>query len=467
MEFIDRQRELAFLNDAGKNKESQLVVIYGKRRVGKTELVKQFFKSIPHIYFLADKTSEKDQLRALSEKVALQFGDDFLLSRGFGNWYEFFRYLKGKDRVVVAIDEFPFLIESNQAIPSIFQKGWDEDLRDSGTFLILLGSSIGMMETEVLGYKSPLFGRRTGQLLVEPLNFLDAKRFSPHWSNEDFMYAYATLGGTPAYLLQFDYTQDYWTNVRRAILTREAYLSVEPEFILRQELREPRNYFAILRALSMGKTRPGEIINETGFDKNIIGKYLSVLSDLRIITREVPFTEKSPEKSKKGIYTIDDNFFRFWFNFVFPNRSFIEEDELDYVLEKKIKPTIDIFTSRTFEEVCRSFVKRGMVKGLRFNKVGRWWSRDGEIDIVAANDDDNAILFGEVKWSNKRVGVDLLADLKRKAALVGWGIGDRKERKEYYALFSRKGFTPDMERVAKKEGVYLVAVNDMDIPETN
>jgi AAA+ ATPase superfamily predicted ATPase len=467
MEFIDRQRELAFLNDAGKNKESQLVVIYGKRRVGKTELVKQFFKGIPHIYFLADKTSEKDQLRALSEKVALQFGDDFLLSRGFGNWYEFFRYLKGKDRVVVAIDEFPFLIESNPAIPSIFQKGWDEDIRDSGAFLILLGSSIGMMETEVLGYKSPLFGRRTGQLLVEPLNFLDAKRFSPHWSNEDFMYAYATLGGTPAYLLQFDYTQDYWTNVRRAILTREAYLSVEPEFILRQELREPRNYFAILRALSMGKTRPGEIINETGFDKNIIGKYLSVLSDLRIIIRDVPLTEKSPEKSKKGIYTIDDNFFRFWFNFVFPNRSFMEEDELDYVLEKKIKPTIDIFISRTFEEVCSSFVKRGLAKGLRFNKVGRWWSKDAEIDIVAANDDDNAILFGEVKWSNKRVGVDILADLKRKAALVDWGTGDRNKRKEYYALFSRKGFTPEMERVAKKEAVYLVTVNDMDLPETH
>jgi hypothetical protein len=164
---------------------------------------------------------------------------------------------------------------------------------------------------------------------------------------------------------------------------------------------------------------------------------------------------------------IDDNFFRFWFNFVFPNRSFIEEDELDYVLEKKIKPTIDIFTSRVFEEVCRSFVKRSLLKGLQFNKVGRWWSKDAEIDIVAVNEDDNVILFGEVKWSNKRVGIDILADLKRKAALVDRGTDERKERKEYYVLFSRKGFTPDLERVAEKEGVYLMAANDIDMPETS
>jgi AAA+ ATPase superfamily predicted ATPase len=458
MEFIDRQRELAFLSNAGKRRESQLAVIYGKRRVGKTELVKQFFKTIPHIYFLADKTSEREQLRALSEKVGLHFRDSFLLSRGFGNWNEFFTYLKGKERVVIAIDEFPFLIEANPAIPSLFQKEWDEGLKDSGAFLILLGSSIGMMETEVLGYKSPLFGRRTGQLLVEPLNFWDAGRFSGGWSNEDFVNVYATLGGTPAYLLQFDYNQDYWTNVRRAILISEAYLSVEPEFILRQELREPRNYFAILRALSMGKTRPGEIINETGFDKSMIGKYLSVLGDLRIIRREVPVTERIPEKSKKGIYTIDDNFFRFWFNFIFPNRSFIEEEELDYVLEKKIKPAMDMFTSRAYEEICRAFVKRGFLEGLRFDKVGRWWSREAEIDIVATNDDDDAILFGEVKWSSRKVGTDILEELKKKATLVDWGTGRRKEQ---YVLFSRKGFTQDMIKTGKKEGVYLVAVNDM------
>jgi AAA+ ATPase superfamily predicted ATPase len=459
--FIDRERELGFLGESYKDKKSQLIVIYGKRRVGKTELVKQFFKGIPHIYFLADKAPEKDQLHFISEKVGLLFEDEFLLSRGFGSWHEFFIYIKNKGKFVVVIDEFPFLIEANKAVPSIFQKGWDEDLKDSGIFLILLGSSIGMMETEVLGYKSPLFGRRTGQLLIEPLNFWDAKKFFPRRSNEEFMYIYSVLGGTPAYLLQFEQSIDLLKNIRKKILIPESYLFSEPEFILREELREPRNYFSILRAISMGKTRASEIINETGFQKNVVGKYLSVLTDLRIIKRDVPATEKSYEKSKKGIYTIDDSFFRFWFNFVFPNKSFIQEGEIGYVIENKIRPRLDIFTSLTFEEVCRSYVRKGGAKGLKFNIVGRWWSKDAEIDVVAINEDENSILFGEAKWSTKKIGTDVLADLKKKALSVEWGKKNR--RREYYVLFSRKGFTEEMKRVAEKEGIILRGMEEMNI----
>lgn len=452
MAFINRERELEFLHESYRGNISRFLVIYGKRRVGKTELVKQFFRNIPHIYFLADKAPEKEQLRLLSEKVGLLYQDDFLLSRGFGNWYEFFKYIKDKGRIVIAIDEFPFLIEANKAVPSIFQKGWDENLKDSEIYLILLGSSIGMMETDVLGYKSPLFGRRTGQILIEPLSFHDSKKFFPGKSDEEFIYIYSILGGTPAYLLQFDPPANLWTNIRKNILMPEAYLFSEPEFILKEELREPRNYFSILRAISMGKTRVSEIINETGFEKNIVGKYLSVLTDLRITKREVPVTEKSFEKSKKGIYMLHDNFFRFWFKFVFPNKSFIEEGEIDYVISKKMKPELDLFTSQIFEEVCRSVIRKGLAYEMKFNKVGRWWSKDAEIDIVGLNDDENSILFGEVKWSTKKLGIDILDDLKRKAQMVKWG---KKNRKEYYALFSRKGFTEDVLKVAKKENIFL------------
>lgn len=457
--FINRGRELEFLNNSFSEKKSHFIVIYGKRRVGKTELVKQFFKNIPHIYFLADKAPEKEQLRLLSEKVGLLFKDEFLLSRGFGNWYEFFKYVKGKGRVVIAIDEFPFLIEANKAIPSIFQKGWDEDLRNSEIFFVLLGSSIGMMETDVLGYKSPLFGRRTGQMLIEPLSFWDSRGFFPEKGQEEFIYLYGILGGTPAYLLQFDRSKDLCTNIREKILSTEAYLFSEPEFILREELREPRNYFSILRAISMGKTRVSEIINETGFEKNVVGKYLSVLTDLRIIKRDVPVTEKVFEKSKKGIYMMDDNFFRFWFNFVFPNKSFIEEGEANYILENKIKPGLDIFTSQIFEEVCRAFVRKGFLKGTKFNKVGRWWSRDAEIDVVATNEDENTILFGEAKWSTKKLGIDVLLDLKKKAARVEWG---KKDRRQFYALFSRKGFVEALKEIGNKEDILLIGIEEMD-----
>lgn len=458
MKFIDRVRELEFLNNAYRENKSHFIVIYGKRRVGKTELVKQFFKDLPHIYFLADKAPEKEQLRMLSEKAGLLLKDEFLISRGFGNWYEFFKYIKGKGRIIVVVDEFPFLIETNKAIPSIFQKGWDEDLRDSEIFLILLGSSIGMMETDVLGYKSPLFGRRTGQVLIEPLGFQDARKFFPDKSNEEFTYIYSILGGTPAYLLQFDPLTDLWTNIKNKILLPEAYLFSEPEFILREELREPRNYFSILRAISMGKTRTSEIINETGFEKNVVGKYLSVLNDLRIIKREVPVTEKSYEKSKKGLYVMNDNFFRFWFNFVFPNKGFMEEGESKYVIENKIKPDLDIFVSQTFEEVCRDYTRKGLLRGLKFNKVGRWWSRDAEIDVVGINEEENVILFGEVKWSTKKVGVDVLDDLKEKAKRVEWGD---KNRREYFVLFNRKGFTENLEELSREEGIMLITTPDL------
>ncbi|MEW6418936.1 MAG: ATP-binding protein [Nitrospirota bacterium] len=451
--FVNRERELKALSTAYKDSEAQFIVVYGKRRVGKTELVKQFFKDIPHIYFLADKSPEKEQLRLLSEKVGLLYKDEFLLSRGFGNWYEFFKYIKDKGRVVLAIDEFPFLIEANKAVPSIFQKGWDEGLKDSGIFLILLGSSIGMMETEVLGYKSPLFGRRTGQLLIEPLNFWDSKEFFSKMSNEEFMYVYSILGGTPAYLLQFSPSLDLWMNIRKKILMPDAYLFNEPEFILKEELREPRNYFSILRAISMGKTRVSEIINETGFEKNVVGKYLSVLTDLKIVKREVPVTEKSYEKSKKGIYMLDDNYFRFWFKFVFPNKSFIEEGEIDYIIKNKIKPELEVFVSQTYEDVCRSCVKKGIYKGMKFNKVGRWWTKDAEIDVIGINEDENAILFAEVKWSEKPVGVNILNELKTKAEKVLWG---NSETSKHFALFSRKGFTNDMLKVAEREGIVLL-----------
>ncbi len=458
MEFIDREQELDVLHRAYREDKAQFYVLYGKRRVGKTTLVREFARDLPHVYFLADKTSEQEQMRSLSEKTGLLFQDEFLLSRGFGRWEEFFRYLKGKGRVVVILDEFPCLIESNRAIPSIFQKGWDEELKDSGVFLVLQGSSIGMMETEVLDYRSPLFGRRTGQMMVAPLDYWHARKFFPGLGPAAAMDFFSLLGGLPAYLKQFDPAAGLWENVRERMLKPEAYLFSEPEFILREELREPRNYFAILRAVAQGKTRPGEIINETGFEKSLVGKYLSVLAELRIVRREVPVTETSYEKSKKGIYVMDDDFFRFWFGFVHPNRSFLEERELDYLVERKMKPRLEGHVSRTFEEVCRSYVKKGFLDGLRYNRVGRWWTKEAEVDVVGLDDDGNAILLGEAKWSVNEVGVDVLDRLQRKAALVQWG---RPGRKETFALFSRSGFTRELADVAARTGVHLRTVDDI------
>ncbi len=455
MRFVDRAEPLAFLNRQFREPRGQFIVIYGKRRVGKTELVKQFFADKPHLYFLADKTSAFDQLKTLSAKIGEHYGDAFVAQRGFGTWEQVFAYLKDKERLIWVIDEFPYLIEADPAIPSLFQKGWDEYLKDSKVFLILMGSSIGMMETEVLGYRSPLYGRRTGQLLLQPLDFVDARQFFPRKSFEEALALYAVGGGIPAYLLEFRPEFDVWMNIRDRVLALESFLYREPEFLLREELREPRNYFAILKALAAGKTKLGEIVNETGFPKSKITKYLSVLTDLNIVQREVPVTEERPEKSKRGIYRIVDYFFRFWFEFVVPYRSELEEGEFDAVL-KKIKPAFPLYLSAVYEDVAREltmdWARRGELP-FRPTRMGRYWDKDVEIDLSGHSKEDNVALFGEVKWTNKAMSIGIYEQLKQKAQQVPW---TGKTRQEFYILFSRRGFSEELKARARTEPLFLV-----------
>ena len=453
MKFVDRNWELEFLEKKYRENKTQLVVIYGKRRVGKTELIKQFSKGKPHIYFLADKTSEHDQLKDLSQKVASFFKDSFLKERGFENWLQVFSYLKEKgDPLIFTVDEFPYLVDANRAISSVFQKGWDEYLKDFNVFLILSGSSVSMMESEVLGYKAPLYGRRTGQILVEPLKFQDIRGFFPHKSLDELVEIYASLGGIPAYLLQFNPEKSLWDNVKSKVLSKGEILYDEPEFILREELREPRNYFSILKAISLGKTKLGEIINETGFEKSMANKYLSVLADLRIIRREVPVTEKNPAKSKKGIYLIEEPFMRFWFAFVLPGKSYIEVGQEQEVL-RRIKRNFSVFVSFAYKRVAKEILEKPPRDfSLRFTKVGRYWDRQEEIDVVAINEEEKEALFAEVRWQKNPMDLSVLRELIRKAEVVEWEKG---QRKEHFALFSRSGFTDKLKREAKKQGVFL------------
>ncbi len=455
MKFINRSEPLAFLNRENAERHAQFIAIYGKRRVGKTELVKQFFADKPHIYFLADKTSAHDQLKTLSTKIGEFYGDAFVAERGFGNWEQVFAFLKNKDQVIWVIDEFPYLVEADSAIPSLFQKGWDEYLRDSQVFLILLGSSIGMMETEVLGYRSPLYGRRTGQLLLHPMDFEDSRQFFPRLNFEEALAFYAVCGGVPAYLLELKPQYDLWTNIRERVLTPESYLYREPEFLLNEELREPRNYFAILKALAAGKTKIGELVNETGFPKSKISKYLSVLTDLKIVEREVPVTEDKPEKSKRGLYRMTDLFFRFWFEFVFPYRSDLEGGEADSVL-KKIKRSFPLYLSTIYEDVAREMTMKWSRQGklpFRVSRVGRFWAKDAEIDLVGLSDEDNVALFGEAKWTNKAMSIGIYKQLKQTAGSVKW---KSEKRTEYYILFSRSGFSDELKAARQTEPLFLV-----------
>jgi len=318
-------------------------------------------------------------------------------------------------------------------------------------YLILCGSSIGMMEDEVLAYKAPLYGRRTGQLFIKPLSFLQARHFFPQYNFEEALKAYSITGGMPAYILKLIGYSSLEKAVEEEIFTREKILYEEIEFILKAELREPRNYFSVLKAIGYNRTKVSEIINETGLEKSALHNYLFVLEDLHLIEKQVPITEKNPGASRKSRYYLKDQFFKFWFNFCFP---FMGELELENKLPsiKAFNDSFEHIVARNYEKVSQEILHRYQDKIFVFHRVGRWWDKNEEIDIVALNETTNEILFGEVKWSKKQVGTDIYEELKRKSQKVEWG---RKDRKEYFCLFSKSGFTPRMKLAAKEDGVFL------------
>lgn len=453
MAFINRERELEALEKFWRGNEAQLIIIYGKRRIGKTELIKQFIKEKPHVYYLAQRINERENLRLLGEAVGEYFKDDILKNTGFREWRWFFEYAQKHihKRMLLVFDEFPYLAEANKGMSSIFQAGWDEHLKNIPVFLILCGSSIGMMESEVLSQKAPLFGRRTGQIFLKPFSFADARKFYPGLPFDRCLEFFSIAGGNPSYLKRLNPKISFDRNISDNILRPETFLYDEVEFILREELREPRNYFAILKAVALGKHKFGEIVNETGMAKSNLHKYLFVLEDLRLIQKEIPITEKNPLKSRRGLYKLQDQFIRFWFRYVLPNKRNIEEGTTDYVL-KKIKKDFSAIIADNFETVSQEMIKGHVEKLFLFEKIGRWWDKNEEIDLVAVHDEEKKILLGEAKWSKKPVGVDIYENLKRKSRLVDW---NRDERVEYFCLFSKSGFTDNLLKRAKKEKITL------------
>jgi uncharacterized protein len=454
MQFINRIEEINILNEKYSEQKSHFFILYGKRRVGKTELIKQFIKKKPAVYYLADKRNISEQTEDLGKMIGSHFKDPVLEKRGFENWLELFDYLKQKvkNRFVLVIDEYPYLVESEKSTGSIFQKGWDEYLKDTKIFLILSGSSIAMMESEALIYKSPLYGRRTGQILLKPMSFEDSWNFFSKKKFENYLEIYAITGGMPAYLNQFNPDYNIEDNIKNFILKKTEFLHNEIEFVLKEELREPKNYLSILRSLSLGKTKYGEIINDTGMEKNVLHKYLMTLERLQIIEKEIPVTEINQLKSRKGIYTISDNFFHFWFRFIYPFRSYLEVGNYREFF-RKMYDSFNILTAYTYEKIAKEILSKYQDRIFAFEKIGRWWDKSAEIDVIALNSSSKEIIFGEVKWSNKPVGTDILEKLKEKSMNVQWFID---ERKAYYVLFSKSGFTKDMMLLAKQENIFLI-----------
>lgn len=433
--FINRKEELSFLQRRYEGRQFEFIIVYGRRRIGKTELIKEFVKSKPHMYFLCNRTGTSANILRFRKETAKFLSEPEIASEDIG---EIFSHIasKAKGRSIIVFDEFSYLVEKDDAIPSLFQGIIDEVLRDKNIMLILCGSSISMME-RLLGYKNPLYGRKTGHMKIDFLNFRHYREFFPGNSIEENIRIYAILGGVPFYIEKFDKKKSALDNAKDEILSKQGRLYEEADFLLKEEFREPDVYKSILSAIASGSTKVAEIADKAGIKASDMDRYLKALMALGIIKREIPATEK---KSKKTLYSVDDNFFNFYALFFEPYRSDIEMGETRN-LEESLKRNFNTYVGKKFEKLIRTEIVRKVLP-FTVSKAGRWWGfyrdegqrKELEIDIVALNDAAKDILFAECKWKDNADAEKILNGLKAKAGHVEWNKG---KRKEYYAIFAK------------------------------
>ena len=421
-QFIDRVRELKFLEEKYKEDSAQLIIIYGRRRIGKTELVKQFIKDKKAIYHLCTSDGVQNNVNSLKEKFAKFTGKNYFRSLSV-NLDELLIYFgdEVKDRVILVLDEFQYLIESDRSVISLVQKAWDERLKDTKIFMIITGSSVGMMENEVLSKKSPLYGRRTGSWKVTQISFPYLFHFFPGKGIEELVKIWSIVGGVPFYILQFEKDKSVEENIREKILKKGNVLYDEPIFLLREEFREQRVYMSILRAISQGYNTTSKISEVTGIDKGNLTSYLDRLEENEIIERVIPYG------MKRGWYEIKDNFFDFWFKFVYSNLSDLEIDNVDDVMRRI---NLEQYYSFKFEKLIRELIKEKILVKLPFSYVGKYVHKGEEVDIVAEGED--LIFLGEVKWSDNVDANELVWKMRRVMSKI-----NEKGKNEYYGVFAK------------------------------
>ena len=438
--FIGRERELKTLNNLYASNKFEFAVIYGRRRVGKTELIKQFIKDKNVIYFMGIESNVKQNLENFSKSV-LEFNTGISTETSFSNFQVALEYvfkLAEKERIILAIDEYPYLARSSKSLASTLQLLIDKYKETSKLMLILCGSSMSYMEDHVLAYKAPLYGRRTAQIKLLPFDFEETCRYLPNLSGEDKAMIYGAVGGTPQYLLQVNDKLSVEDNIKNTYLNPTSFLYEEPTNLLKQEVREPTIYNAIINAIATGSSRLSEISNKVGEDTNVCTTYIKNLILLGIVQKETPYGEKP---SRKTIYSIADNMFRFWYRFVLENNSIIARgaDNLAY---KRIEPYLTDYMGKVFEDIATQYLWKLLLTGnspIEFTSLGRWWGTDPriksqtEIDIMGEQD-KNTALFAECKWTNEKVDLKILETLISRSQLF-------PHKNVHLFLFSKSGFT--------------------------
>lgn len=468
MRFIGRKNELHTLNTEY-NRNSSFVVIYGRRRVGKTTLIKEFLKNKTAFYYLATEELESQSMKRLANVIARTTKNTLLQKIEFTDWLDLFQLIadyKPEEKKVLVIDEFPYLVKTNSAFPSILQNAWDEFLKDSNVMLILSGSLIGMMQKHVLSYDSPLYGRRTAQMRLTPLPFTSIYE-TQNLPFEQAVEQFALTGGVPKYLEFFEDGRPLEEQLKDAVFSKNGFLYEEPNFLLKSESLTAVNYFSIIKTIADGNHKLGKIASALGQESSSLTPYLSTLSDLGFIEKRTPITEKNPEKSRKGLYFIADNFLRFWFCYVYPYKGELELDNMQIVLDEIHKDFKEKFVAFAYEDICKDiFAKLCSNNAISFvpSRIGSYWLNDydgdTEIDVMSVDHQNKQVFAGECKYHTKPVDAPVYFALKEK---VDNAAEIRKSFPKYnviYGLFSKSGFTKRMLDIAKENPNILLIHED-------
>lgn len=422
--FVGRESELSRLADAYRSGRSEFIPIYGRRRVGKSELILKFLEDRPGIYFVGQRSAAALQVREFLEEAARALRLPLLarvqaedLASALMTVAEQWAASSPRRKLVLALDEFQWTAESDPGLVSALQRLWDRRWRDSGQIaLILCGSYLGFMEREVLGAASPLFGRRTAQILLRPFGYHEAARFHPRWSPVDRARGYFLVGGLPQYLLCLDDRRSIAENIRNHLLEEFAPLRNEPTFLLREEVREIGPYQAILAVVAGGRGSAREIASATGIAERSLHYYLSQLIDLGYLRRRRPL-DGGRTSVREVRFALDDALLSFWYRFVFPNTSLLRSEGPAGAYRDRVAPGLDAWFGGRFELLCREALPRLYAReGVRAGfEIGEYWNPHTQIDVVGVRD-DGRIDLGECKWGTVRSPKALEAELERKTA---------------------------------------------------
>lgn len=461
--FHCRKKELENLNQRYKDGNFECIVIYGRRRIGKTALINEFCKDKPVIFFSALNASLTENLESLSRAIySYQHPDGDIMNAPIYSSsdavLQAITRISQRKRLIFVIDEYPYLAKAEPSVSSKLQHIIDHVWQNGQLFLILCGSSMSFMENQVLGYQSPLYGRRTGQIKLTALTYKEVAEFCPTLNPEQLSLVYGITGGIPHYINKLNVKNSVDEALLLNFFDTSSYLFEEPENLLKQELREPALYNSIITAIAGGSSRCNEIATKVGLETSFCSKYLKVLLDLGIIQKETPITEP---KSKKTIYSIGDPFFRFWYRFVPQNMATISSGRFVQVYNKTVKPYLHDYMGLIFEQMCRQYLLRYAPPSVNLSNAGQWWGTDKQlrkevqIDIVGVPIEGNSYLIGSCKYRNDKIAVDELELIKHYATVFGKGVDN------YYYIFSLGGFTENLLELEAKGEVTLLTLEDL------